>query len=236
MANTKSIFTALRNGFSYLDSLGHKEENQFRYDTLNALRDFIYTGCYTSYKNKGIFLEYEDLKDEKLANKLGISVAGVRQARKRITNDAYCALGSNVIDTVLYGTSKMCDSVIKSITVLSYIYSTRTYMFNDVLDKIEDSYIGDGTETFQLNDCRKEILFLRLFTLQPFTELVDMLDSEKLYYIVQVLRNGADAKGTKLLVLKYLHSDDTDLALLFDDIKRNLFSKKSKSDSDSSKE
>lgn len=237
MANTKSIFSALKSSFTYLESEKSSKENKRRLEVLTALKDFIYTGCYTTYKNKEVFLQNEELKDTILAQKLGISVGGVRQARKRISQDAYSALGLNVTDLILYGTDKDCDSVIMSIKVLSYIYMTKTFMFNEVLDKLKDSYIGDNTEVFELSDCRLEMLFLRFYTIQQFTTMVGMLNSDKLNYLVNILEGDSDSSGIKLKLLKYLHLENsTDMDLLFTEFSKKMLENKLSSKPKNNKE
>lgn len=221
MSNTKSIFSNLRHAISYLNSDSEVKNEPFRKETLSSLRSFVYSGCYTKYRNKTMFLEIEDLKDDEIAKRLKISVAGVRQARKRISEDAYDLLGYDVTDNILYGDEKICESIQASISILVYVCTNDNFLFSDVVSRFEDSYIGDGTEKFSLSSCRNEMLFLRLYTLKPFSELVSILDSERLNYLIRVLNGDVDS-GERLLVLKYLHNEDNDLSLLCDYFKSHF--------------
>ena len=57
MGNKKSIFSQIRTGYSYLTSSGLDKTQPFRLKALQQLEDFVYSGSYTKYRNKSLFLD-----------------------------------------------------------------------------------------------------------------------------------------------------------------------------------
>lgn len=200
----KSIFSVLRSVSSYF-SLKEGVE-PFRINTYEKVHSFIYNGDYTNYRAKKVFLQNEPLEDKVIAKKMNISEAGVRVARKRISEDAYSVIGENFADKIMYGTERECFVLCDNIDMLQYMLSTRDYIFGDVLDVLSDAYIGDGVSTFKLNECKNEMLLLSMFTLNRFTSLVDKVDSEKLNYLIRLLKNDVSNTDDRIVALKYINS------------------------------
>lgn len=218
MANQKSVFACIRDGFSYIDENSRSEDNSFRRDILNEIESFVYNGEYTNYRNKEKFLalEREKYSSEEMAKKLKVSVGGIRQARKRISQDAFSVLGADVFEKVLYGDAHDCSVVHDNLKVLNDIYSSSEFILDEIVEKLKDTYFGDGTETFDLLDCQNEMLFLSLFTTSRVSHLIENLDSDKLNYLLRLIYGKKDTITEKMLVLKYIagNSDKKRSAML----------------------
>lgn len=204
MANKKNIFSNLRTATYYFAGLSEVEP--FRLETLSILKKFIYGGSYTKYQNRDRFLELEPLDDTKIARQLAISVAGVRQARKRISEEAYKLLGDDIVDRVMFGSQHECDLIRDNISILEFVLSDKEYIFSDIKDRLNDSYIGTGDSVFPLSACKHELLFLSLFSINRFGWFLDRLDFEKINYLLRLLDNKVDNVSDRMIALKFVNS------------------------------
>lgn len=214
MANHGNIFRSLRKGFDYLKNSDEKSDS-FRYKALNKLDNFVYSGSYSGYKNRTLFLslEMDNKSDEYIAHAMSMSVAGVRQTRRRISDELYDTLGSDVVDRILYGDEHACDLIIENIDVIDST-SNSNFILYDVESRLRDSYIGDGSSSFDLLSCKDEMIFLSLFTIERFSNLASSLDSEKINYLLRLIAGETENTADRFVVLKYLSSEkclrDTD--------------------------
>lgn len=206
MANHGSIFRALRKGAEYLESI-KEPSGSFRYNALNKLENFVYSGSYSGYKNKTLFLSLEmDRKsDDYIAHALSISVAGVRQTRRRISDELYETLGEDVVDRILYGDEHACDLVVENISIICSTNNNNFLLF-DAETRLRDSYIGDSSASFNLLECKNELIFLSLFSIERFSNLASSLDSEKINYLLRLLSGETNKPEERFVVLKYLNS------------------------------
>lgn len=205
MGNKKSIFTCIRHGMTYL-SEKKDEETASRLKTLKLLEDFVYSGSYTKYRNKDVFLSMESENDKVIAKKLGVSIAGVRQARKRLSEEVFTLLGDDVVDKILHGDIRACQLITDNILLLKST-ANEEFIISEIEERLSNAYIGEGTAEFNLRDCRDEMAFLSLFTLNRFSYLVNNLDSEKLNYIMRLINGDVRNANDKFVALKYMTSD-----------------------------
>ena len=221
MANKKSIFSQIRHGYSYLNESDLNKTEPLRLKTLDLLKSFVYEGSYSKYRNKSLFLTLEDEPDKVIAHKLNMTVAGVRQARKRLSEDAFKILGYDVVDKILYGDIRSCSLISDNLNLLRDSSNDDEFILYEIKERIEGSYIGDGTSTFNLLDCKNEMLFLSLFTVNRFSDFLSNLDSEKINYLLRLLDGRVDNTEDKFIALKYMRSDKN-LNELFDLLKKNI--------------
>lgn len=214
MSRQRSIFSQIKAGFSYLKTSGLESSEPFRLKTLNSLNEFVLDGSYTKYRSKDLFLQVESYPDKVIANQLSISIAGVRQARKRISEDAFKILGYDVVDKILYQDKHSCDLVNDNITLLSTSFGCNEFILSEVKERLENAYLGDGTKTYNLLECKNEMLFLSLFTVERFSHLVDKLDSEKINYLLRLIYGKETNTDDKFIALKYISNlkNNTELA------------------------
>ena len=221
MANKKSIFSQIRHGYSYLNESDLNKTEPLRLKTLDLLKSFVYEGSYSKYRNKSLFLTLEDEPDKVIAHKLNMTVAGVRQARKRLSEDVFKVLGYDVVDKILYGDIRSCSLISDNLNLLRDSSNDDEFILYEIKERIEGSYIGDGTSTFNLLDCKNEMLFLSLFTVNRFSDFLSNLDSEKINYLLRLLDGRVDNTEDKFIALKYMRSDKN-LNELFDLLKKNI--------------
>lgn len=223
MGNKKSIFSQIQTGYSYLTSSGLDKTQPFRLKALQQLEDFVYSGSYTKYRNKSLFLDLESKDDSVIAKQLQMSVAGVRQARKRVSEDALKVLGFDVVDRILYNDAHACELVMDNLNLLRSSSSNAEFILYEVKERLVNSYIGDRTSSFNLLDCKNEMLFLSLFTVNRFSDLVSKLDSEKINYLLRLLDGDVDNIEDRFIALKYITSN-RNLSALADLLKEDTTS------------
>lgn len=223
----KSIFSRVNEAYDLLEKNGGTDVD-IRLEVLDALKEFVYEGNYTKYRNKRSLLDYERIgtKTKLIAQNMDMTVEAVRLARKRVSDDLYVVLGEDVIERIVSGSINECSSIYNDIQAVRYMYDTYDFILESVMGCLDNDYTGDGKEKFDLRECKDEIIFLSMFTLMRFKLLMKTLDSGKLNYIIRLIKGDRNyAEGDRLKVLKYITSEasikDSDILLrkFIDDIR-----------------
>ena len=204
----KSIFSRLDEASDLLDEKGEQDTN-YRLEVLKELKEFVYDGNYTKYRNKRSLLDYERFgtKTKLIAQNMNMTSEAVRLARKRVSDDLYAVLGEDVVERIVSGSINECNSIYNDIQAVRYMYGTYDFILESVIGCLDNAYIGSGKEKFELTDCRDELIFLSMFTFRRFELLVETLDSDKLNYVIRLINGeGVYDEGDRLKVLKYITS------------------------------
>lgn len=204
MSNVKTIFVQLRDGFNYLNSSGLAESEPVRLTTLNLVSDFVFEGNYTDYKKKELFLSCENESDKVISKILKISEAGVRQVRKRVSEDAFSVLGHDVVNKILYSDIRYCKTISDNVKLLTVSSNLEDFFLPEIIERINSSYLGEGVSKFDLLNCKNELLFLSLFTLNQFSAFISNLDSEKLNYILRLISGEEKDNPDRLTAVKFM--------------------------------
>ena len=202
----RSFFSLIR----YIDEMLciSSDTEEFRVKTYKKLKSFAYSGVYSSYKNACEFLSIENKSANFIASSLGVSKDTVFQIRKRLSDSLYELLGDDVADVILNGTERNCKSLCDSIDVLKKVNSDVSFILDGVKRKLEESYIGDIDASFDLIECKNELIFLSLFTTKRFVDMVSKLDSEKINYLLRIISGDIKNSTDRNIVLKFLDSND----------------------------
>ena len=208
MVKRTNIFSKLRKASKLLD-VTEGRDTKYRREVLEELKDFVYDGAYTRYRNKRILLDHEMIgsSSKVIAKRMEVTKDAVRLARKRVSDDLYAVLGEDVVERITLGKIHDCKSVYNNIQTIKYMYHINDFLLDSVMDCLDNAYIGDRKEKFDLSDCKDELAFLSMFTFMRFNLLVEALDSDKLNHIIRLIKGeGAYAEGDRLQVLKYITS------------------------------
>ena len=208
MTKRTNIFSKLRKASKLLD-VTEGRDTKYRREVLEELKDFVYSGIYTKYRNKQILLEQEMVgsSSKVIAKSMKITEVAVRLARKRVSDDLYAVLGEDVVERITLGDLDECKTGYDDIQAIKYMYHINDFLLDSVMDCLDNAYIGDGKDKFDLRECKDEIIFLSMFTLMRFNLLVETLDSDKLNYVIRLIKGeGTYAEGDRLQVLKYITS------------------------------
>ena len=186
----------------------NSETSELRMSLFNSVKKFVLGGEYTSYKNKEVFLSYAFYKDSVIAKKLGISEAGVRRVRARLSEQAYRMIGVSTLDTILGGTESDLLALKPYIDSLSNKTTSGSLFSGEILELI-DYLCLDSTVNFNLEDCAVEMSMLRLFSFPLIKEAFSRIDIEKLNYLIRVLNGETGDLKTRSIVSQALSSNDT---------------------------
>ena len=208
MVKRTNIFSKLCKASKLLD-VKKEQDTKYRMEVLEELKDFVYSGIYTKYRNKRILLDHEMIgsSSKVIAKRMEVTKDAVRLARKRVSDDLYAVLGEDVVERITLGDLDECKTVHDDIQAIKYMYHINDFLLDSVMDCLDNAYIGDGKDKFDLRECKDEIIFLSMFTLMRFELLVETLDSDKLNYVIRLIKGeGTYAEGDRLKVLKYITS------------------------------
>jgi hypothetical protein len=167
-----------------------------RWGLYERVKSYVKSAPYSSYKNKRLFIDtyfnYIGVVnvDTIIARKLNIKQASVRLIRKRLSAEAVAMLGSDIAEKVLRGDEAVLSRLSRDLTTLEKGVAVASELFPiEVLEAIRKMTLCE--EEFPLVECKKEIIFMRKFTLENIQRLMlgDELDTDKMSHIVNVLNN-----------------------------------------------
>lgn len=190
-----------------LDAELEKKEDceEFRKKTLKKLNNFVLEGSYTNYNKKKNLLKIVNRSNEYIAIKLGISVAGVHQIKKRLSDILYASIGTDFYDVVLNGTERQCNSLEQTLQILREVHRSEDVVIPYIVKSLKQSFLGNFELPYDLNECKTELVFLSLYSNARFTDLVNKIDLDKMNYLLSLLDGKEKQKGVdRNVVLKFL--------------------------------
>lgn len=183
------------------------DTSELRMSLLINLKNFVLGGTYTNYRGKEVFLKYVFYKDEVIAKKLGISEAGVRRVRAKLSDQVYRLIGKSTLDTILGGSEEDLLDLQPYINGLSNTVSSGSLFSGEILELVNYLCL-DTSENFNLEDCTVELGMLRMLSFPLLKEAFNHLDIEKLNYLIRVLDGETGDLKTRGIVTQALTSTD----------------------------
>lgn len=206
---------------SYLETIVKDMNEPARTDLFERVKAFIMSGCYTSYKKADKFIKYSSMTDSDLANKLGTTIANVRQVRSRISHEAYDMLGEDILNTLEFGDLKNVKSAARDFCVIEKCIDTDDIILPDIMRLLKE-YQADN-ETFDIGDCKYELTLLHWLTTKKIKSLMSNVDLARLGYLLRVL-NGEEGTSTdRAKIIRVILADDLVSHVKADDKKKFSF-------------
>lgn len=197
---TRNVFSQLREGLQYVP---HHPDSKIRLEVLNSIRDFVYSGWYTDYRKKELLLSNELESQETLSQILGISKDGVRQVKKRISDDALKAIGKDTIHDVVYeGLDRVKVAKSNMEVLISLTKEKNGLVLPNVIELIQRSVLFDEVKTFDYKECRNELLFLNQYSTNRLRWGLPNLDLDKLVFLMAVVDGKVEGHQERINVVK----------------------------------
>ena len=196
----RSVFTALRRTKSYLSGNG-AETNEKQFEAYKELYEFIFSGSYTDYSKKDIFLSFEGASDDIIAVKLNLTVNAVRKVRSRISNDAYRALGTDIFELIESTEKEKWDEALLRIKVASNNFTTANLFPAELINLIRQSSIEESS--FEFEDCLPELNLLRWLSIPKMIDVMSNVDADRLNYILKVLDGKVGTISDRMKIANY---------------------------------
>lgn len=202
----RTIFRKLDIGFHTLRMNGVPQEDR-RYELMQRLSDYIYSGAYSSHRFKDFILHNWNVENDILADKLGITVGRLRAIRSELSTGAIKRVGEGIVDDILSNDEKR---MLKAEKVLDTVELECNVMFPvEILKYVKDKTSGiEADKSIQLKDCVKEAKFLQKHSMFAIkNELVD-LDMNKMAYLLDILDYSGNSVDRAKLVNKIIPLDE----------------------------
>lgn len=224
----RTIFTGLRKTKSYLQSLGDEADKQ-QLILIKSLESFVYSGCYSNYNKKDIFLKFESLDDDVIAVKLGMTIEAVRKVRSRLSTEAYRVVGGDIFDLIIQCTEEGLKEATVRLQIAGHAFNTYNLFPSELIERIRLSKLEDSE--FEFSDCIPELNLLRWLSLPKMSDVMSNVDADRLNYILRVLDDETGTISERIKFCEFLSCSDKDIikkfgkgALTFPPKRAELFS------------
>lgn len=179
-----SIIKDLYQAYTLLE-FDDSEKKKTQLELLDDLRNFAFSGTYTTTKHKEYLLKNYNEPILKQAKDLGLSDAGVYKNRKLILRDLERYVGANIIKEILKGDLDKAEKIIVNATSGQTLDDI---VIETVVDSIKDlDTRRRRSNTYNLEDCTNEIKFLRVYSRLLLETRLELMDSDKLNYLLSLL-------------------------------------------------
>lgn len=186
-----TMFRKLEIGFQELRSKG-VPMNDKRYELMQRLSDYVYSGDYSTYRYKEIVLQNWTLSNELLAYKIGITQGRLRAIRSQFSNEIEKRVGSDIIDNILKNTESSLLKAEKVLDTVEVDCTVANLFPTEVVKYIKERSNGDIE--YELKDCINEVKFLKKHSMFTIKNEIADLDVNKINYLLRVL-NYDTGKG-----------------------------------------
>lgn len=204
----RSIFTGLRKTKSYLSALG-EEVNKQQLVLIKTLEGFVYSGCYSDYTKKDIFLKFESSDDSVIAVKLNMTVEAVRKVRSRLSAEAYKVVGSDIFDLIIECTNESLHEASIRLKIAGHSFNSCNLFPSELVERIRLSKLEDAEFSFE--DCIPELNLLRWLSLPKMSDVMSNVDADRLNYILRVLDDEAGTISERIKFCEFLSLSDKDV-------------------------
>lgn len=205
----RSIFSGLRKTKSYFSSLG-KDANQEQIILLKSLESFVYSGSYSDYAKKDVFLKFESADDNIIAVKLNMTTDAVRKVRSRLSVEAYRVVGGDVFDLLVEGSSESLKEVGLRLKIAGHSFSSCNLFPSELIERIRLSKFENSEFSFE--DCIPELNLLRWLSLPKMSDVMSNVDADRLNYILRLLDDETGTLQEKMKVCEFLSCSDKEVS------------------------
>lgn len=197
----RTIVREINRGESIIRLGGISEE---RVALFNRFKDYVVRGSYFSYSKHDILFSHLFDNDIVLASKLDVSDMAVRKLRSTLSQELYKAVGTDVVDKILWGSESELRDVTKTLDLAEIELSVSDMFPAELLKFVRDQSAGDEN-TYEIGDFDRELGFFKKFLMKSMkTEALDC-DMSKLGFILRSLSTGTwDSQTNKYIVDRLL--------------------------------
>lgn len=149
------------------------------------VKNYVMTGNFTGYKKAKMLLSYWGEADSFVASMTGMKQGTVRVTRRNLSNELYELFGYDFFNIIATGSKKDISEgryrlglVMKDISADSFLY--RELINNVVLG-------SEYNDDIDIKSCALEIDFLVKHSKNRIEKELEMLDKDKLAYLIRML-------------------------------------------------
>ena len=183
-----------------------KTKNKEKGDIWLEVKDFILTGCYSSYKqcSELVGMVLSGYSDSYIARNFNVEENTVRIHKRNISNELYALFGKDFFDLFENFQSNK-KLILARLNNAKYCDKSFNDLLPDVISALVSTSIGieEPLDYIDLNSCHKEISFLVRHSLDKIKGEFRGLDVLKLEYLTRVLnrKSGTVNDRQELLAL-----------------------------------
>lgn len=140
------------------------------------------------------------LSSAEAAKSLGISANTVRSTRSKINDKLHSILGNDIFDIIRFGNEKQQTELLMKLNYLLSGYSNAdNFVPEIVIDKIFEKG-AVAQKSYELKELKNELIFLAKYDVINMMRTLDVINEDKLRYILQNLRYGTEDEKMKFMI------------------------------------
>lgn len=182
------------------------ETNTYKMKLFNELNEFLYSGDFTSYKNKAQFLKVATMSDSVIAKTMKQSEGAIRKTRMRLTEEFYKCVDMHYLEIIEFGTDVEAKTALREFQFIKMGVKAKDLFLDDLLTLINDAQYED--DVFEVGDCKYELTLLNWLTTEKIKSLMTNVDITRLGYLLKVIDGKAGTAKDRANVLRVILSED----------------------------
>lgn len=182
----RSFFYNLDKTIEYAQVENNKELYKFCYEVKN----FIIGGSFTRYKKVSTLMSYWGEPDSFVAKMTGMKESTIRVTRRNLSNELYEQFGYDFFSLVQIGDKNSIKEGTYRFDLAKKEISSGNFLYRELIDQISRGVFIE--EAIDIKSCALEIQFLVRHSKKAIEKEIEMLDKNKLAYLIKMLDNEVD--------------------------------------------
>ncbi|MCM1506446.1 MAG: hypothetical protein NC177_04845 [Ruminococcus flavefaciens] len=190
---SQNFFDKMRETENLIQSETDEEREQYgslRLTALNEMKTAVISCAWCDTEMTRQMIHYINMRAVDVEKYYDISQHTVRSARSKASRRLYSMFGDNVFDGIITGDKSICHRTITLSRALTKGYvRIENFVPNTVIRSIERKGCCSENQ-YQANELREELCFLRYYNQIVMKDQLESLDSDKLIYIYNILKQN----------------------------------------------
>lgn len=198
----KNIFRRM----SELQVIVEGDSSEPKKELFKVLDDYLWSGDYTTHREREAFLKIAKRKDDYVARQLGITEPSVRKIRQLYTKDFLKRVDESYLTLLEFGSDKEITRAIRDVKILIGQSPLRDILFPDLIEYVRECTLE--TNDFEVGDCKYELTLLHWFSKAKIGKLLADIDVSRLEFILRVLEGKAGSSQDRVNIIRVIESDN----------------------------
>lgn len=180
----------MRSFFYNLDKVlsdAYSNHNDELYNLCYDVKQFVLEGSFTRYKKVKLLLGYWGETDKYTASMTGMKEGTIRVTRRNLSNELYELFGYDFFNVISIGDKKAISDGRYRLGLVRKDISADKFLYREFIN--EATFGSKRNDDIDIKSCGMEIQFLVKHSKNSIKKELEMLDKDKLAYLIRMLDN-----------------------------------------------
>lgn len=196
-----------RSFFTWMTLTKNQNSDQYTREVVEWLENWMRTNTFSRYRKSKTVVENYTLGVKDLSTLLRVSEKTAKEARLLVSKELFQIFGEDFFTVLSEKSENSRKEIQNRLNFVESSYGIENIR-TDVVLKVKTQGKEKGTkERIRVEDCAREILFLKRNTVHSLHDELNDLDLVKLNYLLEMLEGTAGEHKDKLALVNFLRGE-----------------------------